>query len=115
MVKKDFIPDRGDLIKLSFDPQKGHEQAGWRPGLVISNKTFNEAVGMAFICPITNTTTPHPFHLNLPKSEKINGVIMVEQMKCLDYGNRNAKYSSTIDPNILKHVQAILKSILRKD
>jgi len=57
-----YVPEKGDLITLSFDPQAGHEQKGRRPALIISNYLFNQATGLAIACPITNTDRKIPFH-----------------------------------------------------
>lgn len=91
MVKPHFIPKKDDILKLSFDPQSGHEQKGWRPELVISNYTFNNATGFAVVCPITNTDRNYPFHILLPETADITGVVMAEQVKSLNYKKRNAK------------------------
>ena len=115
MVTEYFIPAKGDIIKLSFDPQSGHEQKGWRPGLVISNYTFNKATGFAVVCPITNTNRNYPFHVLLPKEFNITGVVMVDQVKSLDYSNRNAKYVTQIPEKFLEEVMAIYSAIFQDD
>src|SRR5436853_7851634 len=80
-----YIPEKGDLLTLSFDPQSGHEQKGGRPALVISNFLFNQATGLAIVCPITNTNRNVPFHLPVPSSSSLTGFVMVEQVKSVDY------------------------------
>lgn len=115
MVTENFIPAKGDIIKLSFDPQSGHEQKGWRPGLVLSNFTFNNATGFALICPITNTKRNFPFHVLLPKELDITGVVMVEQVKSLDYSIRNAKYVTQMPHDFMDEVMAIHAAIFQDD
>ena len=115
MVAENFIPAKGDIIKLSFDPQSGHEQKGWRPGLVISNYTFNKATGFAVICPITNTNRNYPFHVLLPKEFDITGVVMVDQVKSLDYLKRNARYVTQIPHAFMEEVMAIHAAIFQDD
>ena len=88
MVK--YIPDQGDIVTLNFDPQSGHEQKGRRPAIIISNKIFNQYLGLAFACPITNTKRNFPFHIEV-KSKNITGFIMGEQMKSIDYNSKNNK------------------------
>lgn len=80
-----YVPEKGDFITLSFDPQSGHEQKGRRPALVISNFLFNRATGLAIVCPITNTNRNIPFHLPVPSSSSLTGFIMIEQVKSVDY------------------------------
>ena len=111
MVK--YIPEQGDIVVLSFDPQSGHEQKGRRPALIVSNKVFNEALGLAFACPITNTKRDFPFHVEV-KSENLTGFIMVEQCKSIDYKARKVKFVEKIDEDTLDEVLAILGSIVDK-
>ena len=58
-----FVPERGDLVKMSFDPQSGHEQAGWRPALVISPAPYNRASSLALVCPVTSRVRGYPFEV----------------------------------------------------
>jgi mRNA interferase MazF len=60
-----YIPKKGDFVVLSFNSQSGHEQQGRRPALVISNTSFNKRMGLAVVCPITNTDRKNPFFLAL--------------------------------------------------
>ena len=87
-----YIPRKGDLITLSFDPQTGHEQKGRRPALVVSNDLFNRHTGLAIVCPITNTDRGFPFHLAVPAASALTGFVMVEQVKSVDYAMRRAKF-----------------------
>lgn len=86
-----YLPRRGDLITLSFDPQTGHEQKGRRPALVISNDLFNRHTGLAIVCPITRTDRGFPFHLPLPEAATLTGFVMAEQVKSIDYRSREAR------------------------
>lgn len=76
-----FVPDRGDIVWLSFDPQSGHEQASHRPALVLSPKAYNQAPSLALMCPITSRVKGYPFETALPKSVKVAGVILADQVK----------------------------------
>ena len=109
----EYIPEIGDLVILTFDPQSGHEQKGRRPALIISNKIFNEALGLAFACPITNTKRDFPFHVEV-KSKNLTGFIMVEQCKSIDYKTRKVKFVEKADKETLDEVLAILDTILSK-
>jgi mRNA interferase MazF len=107
----EYIPEIGDLVILSFNPQSGHEQKGRRPAIIVSNKVFNEHLGLAFACPITNTKRDFPFHVEV-KSEQMTGFIMVEQCKSIDYKARKVKFVEKADEETLDEVLAILKSIV---
>ena len=86
-----YVPRKGDFVALTFDPQSGHEQQGRRPALVISNDLFNQATGLCIACPITNTRRDHPFHVGIPEGEDVSGVVMVEQVKSIDFRARAVK------------------------
>ena len=71
-----FVPERGDLVKMSFDPQSGHEQAGWRPTLVISPALYNRASRLALVCPATSRVRGYPFEVALPQGLDVGGVFL---------------------------------------
>ena len=110
MVK--YIPEQGDIVALSFDPQSGHEQKGRRPAIIISNKTFNQHLGLAFACPITNTKRDFPFHVKV-ESNNITGYIMSEQMKSIDYNSRNIKFIEKANQNTINQILGIIDSIIQ--
>ncbi len=87
-----YIPARGDVVWLSFSPQSGHEQSGHRPAIVISPKEYNEKVGLALCCPITSKVKDYPFEVRIIIKNKIDGVILSDQIKSLDWKERQAKY-----------------------
>jgi mRNA interferase MazF len=91
MVKKNYIPDRGDIVWLNFDPQTGHEQKGKRPAIVISPKAYNEKVNLGLFCPITSKEKGYPFEVKL-KSKKIDGVVLSDQIKSLDWTKRDIDF-----------------------
>ena len=110
MVK--YIPEQGDIVTLNFNPQSGHEQKGKRPAMIISNKTFNEHLGLAFACPITNTKRDFPFHIEI-ESENITGYIMGEQMKSIDYNSRNIKFIEKANQKTINQILGIIDSIVQ--
>ncbi len=108
MVKSYYIPEKGDFITLSFDPQSGHEQKGRRPALVISNFLFNEATGLAIACPVTNTNRKIPFHLPVPSLSSLTGFVMVEQVKSVDFNTRKAKFVEKAPTRFVEDVLAVI-------
>ena len=82
-------PERGDLVYVNFNPQAGHEQAGVRPAIVLSPKAFNEVTGFAVVCPITRQQKGYPFEVALPSGLAIEGVILTDQVKSLDWHARH--------------------------
>ncbi len=108
---KNYIPKKGDLVILTFDPSAGHEQQGRRPALIISNEVFNKHVGLAIACPITNTDRNFPFHVQL-NSDKLTGFIMTEQIKSIDYKVRNVKFVEKVSDEVLDKVLGIVESVV---
>jgi len=106
-----YIPEQGDIVALSFDPQRGHEQKGRRPAIIVSNQTFNKHLGLAFACPITNTKRDFPFHIKVD-SKNITGYIMVEQMKSIDYNSRKIKFIEKANKTTISHILGIIDSII---
>jgi len=91
MVKEGYIPERGDIVWLNFNPGSGHEQKGKRPAVVISPKGYNEKVGLGLFCPITSKTKNYPFEVKI-ENEKINGVALADQIKSLDWKTREIEF-----------------------
>lgn len=108
-----YIPIRGDFVSLTFDPQAGHEQKGRRPALVLSHELFNRHTGMVISCPITNTDRGVPFHLPIPATASVTGVVMVDQIKSVDYIARRAKFIETAPVSLLEDVLALLDTCVK--
>jgi len=95
-----YIPDRGDVVWLNFDPQAGHEQAGKRPAFVVSPASYNKKVGLGLFCPITNKIKGYPFEVNLPDNISITGTILTDQVKSLDWQIRKATFICKLPPEV---------------
>ncbi|NCJ05146.1 type II toxin-antitoxin system PemK/MazF family toxin [Synechococcales cyanobacterium C] len=107
-----YIPQRGDLIWISFDPQAGHEQRGKRPALVLSHDGFNRTMGFAYVCPISNTKRRNPFYVRLPEDLSVTGVIMADQMRSLDFRARTASLICSCPDLVLQDVLRRIKPVL---
>ena len=107
-----YVPDRGHLIWLSFSPQAGHEQAGRRPGLVLSPKSYNSKAGLLLACPITSQVKGYPFEVLLPEGLPISGAVLVDQTKSLDWQVRDASFICTIPSPVLAEALGKLTSLL---
>jgi len=102
---------RGDLIWLSLDPTLGHEQKGRRPALVVSSDAFNRSTGMAFVCPITSTNRGYLHHIPVG-SKKIEGFVMCEHLKSIDYRARKAKFIAKAPEVLMANVSNCIEAIL---
>lgn len=109
---KTYIPKKGDIIVLEFDPQSGREQKGTRPALVLSPATYNAVVGLAICCPITSKAKGYPFEVDLPAHGKTKGVILADHVKSLDYHVRQARFCESVSQATLDEVEAKLKALL---
>jgi mRNA interferase MazF len=103
-----YIPNKGDYIVATFDPQSGREQKGRRPALVVSNNLFNKHTGMAIVCPVTNARRDFPFHVAVADDATLTGFIMVEQVKSIDFRARRARRIARASDAVLEEVLSIL-------
>ncbi len=104
MVKKNYVPDRGDLVWINFNPQSGREQKGKRPALVISPKMYNNKTGLALMCPITSHEKGYPFEVSV-ENKKIKGFVLADQLRTLDWQARKVKYITKIKDEALLETQ----------
>lgn len=95
---------QGDIIKLNFNPQKGHEQAGYRPAVVVSNNFFNEKTNFAILCPVTNTDNKFPLHIPLDSRTTTTGVVLCEHIKSLDLTAREYTIIEKLPKDILQKI-----------
>lgn len=101
---REYIPDRGDVVWLHFDPRAGHEQAGRRPALVVSPKPYNGTVGLALMCPITSRAKGYPFEVALPGDLSVSGVVLADQIKSLNWEARKPQYECDVPEAVVAEV-----------
>jgi len=111
MVKKAYIPRRGDIVWLNFTPQKGHEQRGKRPAIVLSPESYNSKVGLAVFCPITSKEKGYPFEVKIT-SKKIEGCVLSDQVKSLDWNSREIKHIERADKEVVSEVLSKLNTLV---
>jgi mRNA interferase MazF len=113
MVKpRAYVPGRGDVVWISLNPQAGHEQAGRRPGVVLSPKSYNSKVGLAILCPITGRPKGYPFEVPLPAGLPVTGAILSDQVKSLDWGARRAELICTLPDDTTSEALQKLATLL---
>src|SRR5438132_4378211 len=86
--KIEYVPERGDAVWVTLDPQAGHEQAGRRPALVLSPASYNGRVGLALFLPITSRAKGYPFEVPLLDGAPVTGVVLADQVKSPDWPGR---------------------------
>lgn len=112
VTAENYIPQRGDIVWLNFQPQAGKEQSGRRPSVVLSNSNYNKIVGLAILCPITSKEKGYPFEVALPDKFPISGVILVDQVKSLDWRIRKAEFIGKLDTITMDKILGLLGKII---
>ncbi len=106
-----YVPEAGDIVMLDFDPQVGREQAKRRPALVLTDQRYNRASGLAVVCPLTSKRKPYPFALPV-NLDDVEGAILVDQLKSMDWAMRHARFHSKAAPVLLAKVRQYLGVLL---
>jgi mRNA interferase MazF len=109
---KPYVPQRGDVIWITLNPQAGHEQGGRRPALVLSPATYNGKVGLAILCPLTHQIKGYPFEVLVPGGLSITGAILADQTKSLDWRARNAEFICSLPRRTVAEVLQKLGTLL---
>lgn len=112
---KAYVPDRGDIVWLRFDPRTGHEQAGRRPAFVVSPRAYNRKVGLGLFCPITSQVKGYPFEVVLPPGGKARGAILSDQLKSLDWRARKAARFDRASEEVISEVAARIIALVDQE
>ncbi len=106
---------QGQIIRINFSPQSGHEQRGTRPALVVSNDFFNEKTNMTIVCPITNTNNKFPLHVPLDERTVTTGVVLCEHIRSMDIQARGYTVIEELPADLLEKVLEIVQAQLEKE
>lgn len=107
-----YVPRRGDVVWITLNPQAGHEQAGRRPALVLSPANYNDKVGLAILCPLTNQIKGYPFEVLIPSGLSITGAILADQVKSLDWRARSVELICSLPSRTVTEVLQKLGTLL---
>lgn len=107
-----YVPDRGDVVWLNFDPRAGREQAGHRPALVLSPASYNGRIGLMVVCPITSRVKGYPFEVPIVGDPRIAGVALADHVKSVDWKSRRAKKVGRASPDALRQVMGKLNALI---
>ena len=108
VTTQEYVPQRGDAVWIDFNPQTGHEQAGRRPAVVLSPGSYNGKTGLSILCPITNQVKGYPFEVAVTVGLAVAGMILADQVKSMDWRERNAALISPLPADI---VDAVLERV----
>jgi mRNA interferase MazF len=111
-VTTSYVPDRGDLIWISLDPQAGHEQSGRRPAVIVSPAAYNLKVGLAICCPVTSRSKGYPFEVLVPPGLSVTGAILADQVKNLDWRARQATLIGRLPADTIRELLQKLKTLI---
>ncbi len=107
-----YVPQRGDVVWLTFNPQAGHEEAGRRPALVLSPEAYNDKTSLAVMCPVTSQVKGYPFEVKLPAVLPVTGVILSDQVKNLDWRARKAEFACRVPNAVIDEVTEKLSLLI---
>ena len=107
-----YVPERGDVVLITLNPQAGHEQASRRPAVVVSPRSYNGKVGLGLFCPITSHAKGYPFEVALPGGLSVSGVVLADQVESLDWRVRKAEFSARLPAGTSAEVLGKLSALL---
>ena len=111
-MRSRYVPDRGDVVWLEFDPRAGHEQSGRRPAVVVSPAAYNGRAGLALLCPITSQVKGYPFEVEIPSGLAVSGVVLADQIKNLDWRARKAKRFAELSTTQMAEILGKLRTLI---
>jgi mRNA interferase MazF len=111
-MSRDYVPERGDLVWIDFNPQAGHERAGRRPAVILSPAAYNGKVGLVLLCPMTSKIKGYPFEVRIPDGFPVKGVVLADQVKSLDWQVRRAERIATLAEEQMQEILGKLNALL---
>jgi mRNA interferase MazF len=109
---RSYVPEAGDLVWLTFDPQEGRERPGRRPALIVSPASYNRKSELALLCPVTSRVKKYPFEVALPPGLAVSGMVLADQVKSLDWAARRAEFIANPGKELLDDVLGRLAPLL---
>jgi mRNA interferase MazF len=109
-----YLPSRGDVVWLNFDPQAGHEQKGRRPALILSSREYNAPSGLALCCPITSRSKGYPFEVPVSPGNEIRGVILCDQLRNVDWRARKVRFITKASTDCVDEALAKIEALIRR-
>ena len=106
-----YVPDRGDVVRIDLDSARGHEQAKWRPALVLSPKAYNRKTSMMLVCPVTSQKKEYPFEVSVSMVQ-VSGGVLADQVRALEWSVRGVQYLGRADAAVLMETQAKLTALI---
>ena len=111
---RSYVPESGQAVWLTLDPQAGHEQSGRRPAVVLSPREYNRRTGLAIMCPVTSQLKGYPFEVVLPENTAVSGAVLADQVQSLDWRARKAKLICDLEPATIDEILGKLETLLSR-
>ena len=115
MKPRAYVPECGDVVWITLNPQAGREEAGRRPAVVVSPQSYNSKVGLAIFCPVTGQIKGYPFEVLIPTGLPVTGAILSDQVKSLDWRARKAELMCALPARTISEVLEKLATLLAPD
>lgn len=112
MVDAEYVPERGDVVWMTFDPTLGHEQPGRRPAVVLSPAFYNRPSGLALVCPVTSRPKGYPFEVALPVGLPVRGVALCDQVRSIDWRQRVLEFIIPMPAGDAAQILAVTRRLL---
>ena len=103
MAAGSYVPDEGDIIWVDFDPRIGHEQAGFRPAVVLSSGSYNRILGLLVCCPMTTKTKKYSLEVTIDGS--VASVVLADQIRNINWRQRNVRYKGKVTAKELADIR----------
>ena len=110
-MKNNYIPERGDIVWLNFDPQAGKEIKKRRPALILTPREYNR-YKYAIVCPMTGNATKRPFKIDFINDAGIESAIIIEQIKSIDWRERQAEFKEKAPHDVVENAIDMIGMLL---
>ena len=107
-----YVPERGDFIWIQLQPTRGHEQAGRRPALVLSPKSYNRKTGLCVLCPSTRHAKGYAFEVPVPMPDGTESFVLADHIRCVDWRARRAQFIMHLSQELLEEAAAKLEALV---
>lgn len=112
MRSKEYVPDRGDIVRINYNPKARHEQSVGRPAVILSPAIYNKKVGLVLLCPVTTQIKGYPFEVLIPDGYSVRGIVLSDQVKSLDWRVRKAEHITKLPDDVINEILGKLSTLL---